>query len=156
MAWFPSVAEAGNLVDARADYRRGEMLLKPDLAHHALLLKEIASRGFGAFRLFPNRLRLFWWAMRFFDPRRHISARVGLRQQEFSWCPGRLRLPGNNIVPGSRSNPGYTNRSMGTAGPRAPAALKEKSKGFFIGLSGLINAPAGAVCRPARRDGLSS
>ena len=80
LAWFPSVAEVGNLVDklvdARADYRRGEMRIQPDLMHHAVLLREIAQRGVGAFRLFPNRPRLFWWAIRFFDPRRHLSAMV--------------------------------------------------------------------------------
>jgi hypothetical protein len=80
MQWFPSVAEVGNLVDklvdARADYRRGEMRIKPDLGHHMTLLWEIARRGLGAFRLFPRRARLFRWAIRFFDPRRHISARV--------------------------------------------------------------------------------
>ncbi len=80
MSWFPSVAEVGNLVDklvdARADYRRGEMRVQPDLTHHLALLKEIVLRGYGAFRLFPRPFRLFWWAIRFFDPRRHISARV--------------------------------------------------------------------------------
>lgn len=80
MTWFPSVAEVGNLVDklvdARADYRRGEMLIPPDLAHHCSLLGHIARKGVGAFALFPNRLRLFGWAIRFFDPRRHVSSSV--------------------------------------------------------------------------------
>lgn len=78
MAWFPSVAEVGNLVDklvdARADYRRGEMLIYPGLVHHLVLLKECARRGLPAFTLFPRPTRLFFWAIRFFDPRRHISA----------------------------------------------------------------------------------
>lgn len=46
MRWFPHVAEVGNLVDklvdARADYRRGEMQIQPNLTHHAVLLREIA------------------------------------------------------------------------------------------------------------------
>ncbi|MFA5508725.1 MAG: hypothetical protein WC314_17230 [Vulcanimicrobiota bacterium] len=79
MKFFPSVAEVGNLVDklvdARADYRRGEMLLYPGVPHHLSLLKEITSRGWEAFRLFPNRTGLFVWAIRFFNPRRHISAK---------------------------------------------------------------------------------
>lgn len=78
MEWFPSVAEVGNLVDklvdARADYRRGEMRIHPGLTHHLVLLREVAVRGLGAFTLFPSRTRLFLWAIRFFDPRRHVSA----------------------------------------------------------------------------------
>lgn len=78
LEWFPSVAEVGNLVDklvdARADYRRGEMVLYPGVGHHLALLGQIAWRGRDAFRLFPSRTRLFLWAIRFFNPRRHVSA----------------------------------------------------------------------------------
>lgn len=81
MSWFPSVAEVGNLVDklvdARADYRRGEMALYPGLGHHLALLSQIAWRGKDAFRFFPSRTRLFLWAIRFFNPRRHVSAWLG-------------------------------------------------------------------------------
>lgn len=76
--FFPEVAEVGNLVDklvdARADFRRGEMRLNPGVGHHARLLREIAWRGREAFVRFPRRAKLFTWAIRFFDPRRHVSA----------------------------------------------------------------------------------
>lgn len=80
LQFFVHLGEVGNLVDklvdARADYHRGEMSLYPGLLHHLRLLWEIARRSPPLFRLFPRPALLLRWSLDYFKPWRHASSKV--------------------------------------------------------------------------------
>ena len=78
--YFLDLGEAANLVDklvdARADFARGELPFRPTLGHHARLLMPLARMSLDLGLRAPHRLRLVRWAAWFFLPSNHESARV--------------------------------------------------------------------------------